>query len=186
MISRHISLYFSTSALSGGVASQKPASWVIYPGNHVFKNIQDEEKEKRRPVVLFYRRLNAEPLRDVYLPPHHAGIMRRIYERTTLRRNILSSSNNEELPEHAQVNVKVQTEASRAFLRVVEYGLDLEDQIRFRLKELCTKRIDCIYMDLPLGHPAVQRYCAVMEMLGFFFGGILPELQNGNLCACSI
>jgi anti-sigma regulatory factor (Ser/Thr protein kinase) len=150
------------------------------PATMYFKSIQGEGDAKRRPVVLLYLRLNEEPIRDVYLPPHHAGILRRIYERAKLRRNILNGSV-ERLAERSQVNIKVQTEASRAFMRVLEYGPDLDDLIKFRLKELCSKRIDCIYLDLPLSNPAVQRYCASMELLGFFFGGIMPELYDGDV-----
>jgi serine/threonine-protein kinase RsbW len=66
-------------------------------------------------------------------------------------------------------------------LRVVEYGQDLEELARFRLRELCTRKIDCIYLELPLTHPAIQHYCAAMELLGFFFGGLMPELSNGDI-----
>ncbi len=150
------------------------------PATMYFKSIQGEENHKRRPAVLFYLRLNESPARDVYLPAHHAGVLRRIYENIKLPRNIVTGSTGE-LPAQSRVNVKVQTEASRAFLRVLEYGRDLDDLIKFRLKELCNKRVDCIYLDLPLSHPAVQQYCASMELMGFFFGGVMPELYDGDV-----
>jgi hypothetical protein len=86
-----------------------------------------------------------------------------------------------DLPERSRVDVEVQTEASQAVLKVVEYGQDLEELVRFRLKELCVRRVESIYLDLPLSHPAIQRYCASMEMLGFFFAGIIPEIQDGDV-----
>ena len=49
------------------------------------------------------------------------------------------------------------------------------------MKELCARRVDCIYLDLPLGHPAVQRCCFATEMLGFFFGCLMPELHQGDI-----
>ncbi|MBN1191785.1 MAG: ATP-binding protein [Dehalococcoidales bacterium] len=171
--------YSQKVALSDG-ASETGALLGFTPATMYFKDIQGEGDSKRRPIILFYSRLNNEPVRDVYLPPHHAGIMRRIYERLDMRRNIVSADI-PELPDLSQVNIKVQTEASRAFMRVVEYGKDLEDLVKFRLKELCSKRIDCIFLDLPLSHPAVQRYCVSMEVMGFFFGGILPEIHNGDV-----
>jgi anti-sigma regulatory factor (Ser/Thr protein kinase) len=150
------------------------------PATMYFKNIQKEEVRKRRPDVLFYIRLNEGPLQNVYLPPHHAGILKRIYEHSRLRRNF-ASGEMPELPERSQLDIGVLTEASQAYLTVTEYGQDLEDLVKFRLKELCQRRVDCIYLDLPLSHPAIQRYCAAMEMLGFFFGGILPELHKGDV-----
>ena len=108
------------------------------------------------------------------------GILRRIYDNSKLRRNIVNGPM-PSLPEQAQVNVKVQADINWAFLRVVEYGQDLVELVKFRLRELCLRKIDCIYLELPLSHPAVQHYCASMELLGFFFGGIMPELQNGDV-----
>jgi len=153
------------------------------PGTMYFKSIQKEESQKRRPAVLFYKRLNEEQFRDVYIPPQHAGVINRIYHNLGLKRNINTAykGNLPPLPEHSQVNIRIQVEASRAFLQVLEYGQDLEDLIKFRLKEICVKRIDCIYLDLPLFHPAAQRYCAALEMLGFFWGGIIPEILNGDV-----
>ncbi len=150
------------------------------PASMYFKQIQSEESEKRRAVLLMYKRLNEEPLRDVYLPPHHAGMLRRIYENSKLRRNFASGAL-PELPERSQVNVNVRPELNWAFMRVIEYGRDLEELVKFRLKELCHRRIECIYLELPLSHPAVQHFCAPLEMLGFFFGGISPEMARGDL-----
>ncbi|MBN1189840.1 MAG: ATP-binding protein [Dehalococcoidales bacterium] len=150
------------------------------PATMDFKKIQGEVTRKRRPVLLLYKRLNEEPLREVYLPAHHAGIMRRIYEKSQLRRKIVSGASFV-LPENSRLDVKVQAEINWAFLRVVEYGRDLVELVKFRLKELCLRKLDCIYLEMPLSHPAVQQYCASMEMLGFFFGGIMPEMQDGDV-----
>lgn len=150
------------------------------PATMYFKDIQGGVDPKRRPVVLFYKWLNREPLRDVYLPSHHAQVLDRIYRNAKLGRNFVSAPVSG-LPVYSGVNVRVQTEAGRAFLQVVEYGEDLVEVIRLRLHELCLKRLDCIYLDLPLTHPAVQHYCASIEHLGFFFGGMLPELHDGDI-----
>jgi anti-sigma regulatory factor (Ser/Thr protein kinase) len=150
------------------------------PTTMYFKQLQSEAAEKRRAVLLMYKRLNEEPLRDVFLPAHHAGMLKRIYENSKLRRNFVSGPL-PDLPERSQVNVNVRPELNWAFLRVVEYGRDLEELVKFRVKELCQKRIECIYLELPLSHPAVQHFCAPLEMLGFFFGGISPEMVDGDL-----
>ncbi len=171
--------YSQKSALSHGYV-ETGLLLGFTPATMYFKAIQGDDNRKRRPAVFFYKRVNEEAVRDVYLPSHHAGILRRIYEHSGLKRNY-GTRTIPELPELSQVNVKVQTEASRAYLQVMEYGQDLEDLVRFRLRELCTQRIDCIFLDLPLTQPATQRYCASMEMLGFFFGGILPELNDRDV-----
>jgi anti-sigma regulatory factor (Ser/Thr protein kinase) len=173
--------YSQKSALTRGYVEMGILLGYI-PATMDFKKIQGEVTRKRRPVLLLYKRLNEEPLRDVYLPAHHAGVLRRIYENSKLRRNIVTGNIiMPELPEHSQLNVKVQAEINWAFLRVVEYGQDLVELVKFRVKELCLRKLDCIYLELPLNHPAVQQVCASMEMLGFFFGGIMPEMQDGDV-----
>jgi len=53
--------------------------------------------------------------------------------------------------------------------------------VKFRLRELCLRRIDCVYIDLPMSHPATPKFCASMEMLGFFFAGVIPEMSEGDV-----
>jgi anti-sigma regulatory factor (Ser/Thr protein kinase) len=171
--------YSQKSALTRGYVEMGILLGFVPPTMH-FKSIQGESLGKRSPVLLLYKRLNDEPLRDVYLPTLHAGIMRRIYDNSKMRRNFASGPV-PELPEKSRVDINVKTELKLAFLRVTEYGEDLEELIKFRLQELCKQRMDCIYLDLPLSSPATQRFCATMEMLGFFFGGILPELCDGDV-----
>jgi len=152
------------------------------PATMSFKKIK-EERQQRQAAILLYTRLNEEPLRDVYPPFHHRAIIRRIYESNNFKRNIMDSFDIKEtsdIPSSSQIDVKVQTEASRAFMLVVQYGADLEELVKFRLRELCLRRIDCIYIDLPLSHPATQTFCASLEMLGFFFAGVIPEMSQGD------
>jgi anti-sigma regulatory factor (Ser/Thr protein kinase) len=150
------------------------------PATMNFKALQGEGDHKRRPVVLFYKWLNREPVRVVYPPSHHARVLEQIYGNAKLGRNFVSASA-PDIPVHCRVNVKVQTEAGRAFLQVMEYGQDLVEVLRLRLRELCLKRLDCIYLDLPLTHPAIQHFCDSIEELGFFFGGLLPEVHEGDM-----
>lgn len=113
-------------------------------------------------------------MRDVYPPFHHQTMIRRIYQRNNLRRNIRALADLQERIEFAPVSlvdVEVQTEPNRAFMRIVAYGADLIELVQFRLRELCLRRIDCIYVDLPLSNPAAAQSCASLEMLGFS----LPE-----------
>jgi len=154
------------------------------PATMLFKKIQEKDRQQRQAAVLLYTRVNEEPWRDVYPPFHHQAIIRRIYERNNFRRNIMKAidvKKSADISPSSQVDVKVQTEASRAFMHVAQYGADLEELVKFRLRELCLRRIDCIYIDLPLSHPATPKFCASMEMLGFFFAGVIPEMSEGDV-----
>jgi len=175
--------YSQKAALSIG-ARETGVLLGFTPATMLFKKIQEEHRQQRQAAVLLYTRLNEEPWRDVYPPFHHQAIIRRIYERNNFRRNIMNALDVKEqvdVPPTSQVDVKVQTEASRAFMRITQYGADLEGLVKFRLRELCLRRIDCIYIDLPLFHPATPKFCASMEMLGFFFAGVIPEMSEGDV-----
>jgi serine/threonine-protein kinase RsbW len=154
------------------------------PATMFFKDIQDKSKDRRQSCMLFYAKVNQEPMRDVYPPFHHQTMIRRIYERNNLRRNIRALADIQgkiELAPVSLVDVDVHTEPNRAFMRITAYGQDLAELVKFRLRELCLRRIDCVYIDLPLSNPATAQSCASLEMLGFFFAGIIPELFDGDV-----
>ena len=81
----------------------------------------------------------------------------------------------------AQVRVEVFPVWSEAALRVTAYGRDLPGLVAFRLRELRLRRIDWISLDLPLSDPAARLACAPLEALGFFFAGIIPELDGDDV-----
>lgn len=154
------------------------------PATMFFKKIQETERELRQAIVLMYTRLNDEPWRDVFPPMHHNGIISKIYEMNHFRRNIRDAVEGRtelELAPASQLDVTVHADAGRAFMHVKQFDPELEDLVKFRLRELCLRHIDCIYLDLPLSNPATQQYCADLEMLGFSFGGIIPELYDGDV-----
>jgi serine/threonine-protein kinase RsbW len=174
--------YSQKAALAGG-ACEIGILLGFTPATMSFKNIEEDQRQQRQAALLLYTRFNEELLRDIYLPFHHQSIIRRIYEKNGIKRNIGNALDSEEhmhvLP-NSQINVRVKAEASRAFMHVVQYGSDLEELVKFRLRELCLQKIDCIYIDLPLSHPATPKFCASLEMLGFFFAGIIPEISDGD------
>jgi serine/threonine-protein kinase RsbW len=64
---------------------------------------------------------------------------------------------------------------------VTTYGPDLPQLVRARLRELCLQRVDWICVDLPLSHPGAGQFCAVLEALGFFFAGVIPDLADDDV-----
>ena len=153
------------------------------PQEMQFRKIQDKQDE-RQAAVLSYMKLNDGPQRDVYPPLHHETIIRRIYERLNLERTVISARDlaqeKVKLGKAAQVDLKVLASAGCAGMTVTEYGEDLLDLVKFRLRELCLQQVSYIYLDLPLSHPAVTLYCAGLEMMGFFFAGVIPEAIDGD------
>lgn len=153
------------------------------PASMHFKKIDKQERLKRQTTVLFYYKIAKEPQRDVYPPFHHKSMIAKIFTKNNLSRKLCDVQKDkwkDYIIDKTQIVAKIQKEPARAFLKILEYGNDFSDMLKYRLKALCIKKIDCIYIDLPLSNPVTQVFCAKIEKLGFFFAGIIPELFNGD------
>lgn len=154
------------------------------PGGVNFRNIQPDDSQLRTSILIYYYVTNQPPGRDIYPPLHHLSIISSICHRLQLKRNIITQAINSashQLPAAAHIDVRTDVGTGWAFLSIAEFGADLTELVGFRLKELCLQHIDCIYLDLPLTHPATQMFCASLEMLGFFFGAVIPEISGGDI-----
>lgn len=149
------------------------------PAGVSYKQIEDIQAQ-RQAVLLLYLPVNEAPDREVHLPPHHEPFLRRLFGHIGLKRKPCTAPARAPT-DKAQVDVRVSTDHNEAFLRVRQFGDDLAGLVHFRLKELCLERLDCVYLDLPLSDPAAALACERLERLGFFFGGIVPELAAGDV-----
>jgi len=145
-----------------------------------FKKI-DEATEQRQAVVLMYNRLNREPDRTVYPPYQHRTVMSKIYENGGFTRNFGDAAETRDGMEPlSHVEINASHDLGMAFFKLIKYGADFQDCIRYHLRDMCLQKIDCIFLDLPLSDPVTAKSCAAVEMLGFFFAGMIPELDNGD------
>src|SRR5215813_4307636 len=145
-----------------------------------FKQIESAPEGTRTATVLNFLKTRPAPPRAVYLPARHEAMIQRIYEHGRFERRLETAPTSPPAGA-AQLSVEVFPKWSEASLRVVAYGADLVDLVRFRLHELRLHRIDWIGLDLPLGHPAARTLCPQLEALGFFFAGIIPELVGEDV-----
>ena len=150
------------------------------PASVFYKEIGEDKKGRRGSVALFYMRVNTEPKRDVYPPVAYREGAQQVIEHNGLRRSIKNASD-VDMSSSSRVSVNVRQDHNLAFLRVEEPGADLGELVRDRLRELCLHHIDCIYVDLPLSHPATAQAGTGLRDLGFFFGGIIPEAHGGDI-----
>jgi Histidine kinase-like ATPase domain len=143
------------------------------PASVSYKQIGDERADRRGSVALFYMRVRDEPEREIYPPAPFLEEVKRVVEHNGLRRVI------GEVPgptlQPSRLSVEVRQDHNLAFLRVEEPGADLEELVHKHLRDLGLHRVDCVYVDLPLSHPATPRSAAGLNNLGVFFGGIIPE-----------
>src|SRR3712207_5208192 len=146
------------------------------PASVSYKEIGDERAGRRGSVALMYLRTNIEPERKVYPPIPYEGVVRRVVEHNGLRRRLAEPEPPELSSPRRSVNVR--RNHTGAFLRGAEPGLDLTGVVRTRLRELCVHRVDGVYVDLPLSHPATQS--VRLDELGFIFGCVVPEGAGGG------
>jgi len=145
----------------------------------VFKQI-DVAASRRTATVLMFIKTGHSPARTVFLPLRHRTMIERIYERGRFERTLAPAAD-APLSGAAQLAVEIFPKWSEASLRVVAYGADLVDLVRFRLRELRLRHIDWISLDLPLSHPAAPHACEQVEALGFFFAGVIPDLVGDDV-----
>jgi anti-sigma regulatory factor (Ser/Thr protein kinase) len=143
------------------------------PASVSYKQIGEERGGRRGSVALIYMRVRDEPEREIYPPQPYLEAVGRIVEHNGLRRIMGEVPGKTTQP--SRISVEVRQDHNLAFVRVEEPGANLEELIHGHLRDLCLHRVDCIYVDLPLSHPATASAAAGLKGLGVFFGGIIPE-----------
>lgn len=151
------------------------------PPSVAYKDIGEDRAGRRGSVALFYMRTNEEPEQKIHPPDRYRDVVQRVVEHNGLRRKVVDIPDSRAALASSHVDLRVRRDHNLALVRVIEPGKDLLELVRARLRELCLHRVDVIYVDLPLSHPATRACGGRLEELGFFFGGILPELLNGDV-----
>jgi anti-sigma regulatory factor (Ser/Thr protein kinase) len=143
------------------------------PASVSYRQIGEEREGRRGSVALFYMRVQDEPEREIFPPVTYLEEVTRVVEHNGLRRVIGDVSG--PAPRHTLLSVEVRQDHNLAFVGVEEPGSDLPDLVQGHLRDLSLHRVDCVYVDLPLSHPATPGAASGLGDLGLFFGGIIPE-----------
>ena len=147
------------------------------PESVSYKQIGEDREGRRGSVALFYMRVNEEPEREIHPPSAYREEIQAVIEHNGLRR-VISDGVGPQMSSLSRMSVEVRKDHNVAFVRVEEPGADLAELVDRHLRDLCLHRVDCVYVDLPLSHPATRR--AGLKNLGVFFGGIIPEAHAGG------
>lgn len=154
------------------------------PAGLEFRNIKGGAEVRRQSAVMFYLRTNPEPEREVFAPPHHQDVIQRLYDKIPLRRTCRPAPPEATLgavrDQHSVIEQRLKPETARAFIRIEEYGGDVLELVHRHLRDLCLRKFDCIFLDLPLGKPLTAVLCRAFEGVGFSFAGVGVELADGD------
>jgi anti-sigma regulatory factor (Ser/Thr protein kinase) len=152
------------------------------PGDVNTRKIGASPQGERAALLLYYLRTNPEPRRTLYAPPHHRAMLEDICSRIGLDRQFSGPpAGVPPFREATRLDVRVRPELSLATITVRDCGKDAAQQVRHHLADLCRRKVDAIYLDLRLGDPAAACLCAPCEAAGFFFAGMIPEYDHGDV-----
>ena len=150
------------------------------PASVEYTGIQTAATARRQSAALFYLATNDDPATEIFPPSWHRGIVGRIAEHLGLAR-IVSGSPPPAAKGETELVVDVHDDHAEAFVAVSRLGADLVDAVAALTGEL-SERCDCVYLDLRLGDPATAMLPpAVHDDLGYFFGGVIPHLADGDV-----
>jgi serine/threonine-protein kinase RsbW len=153
------------------------------PGEIVVKDIEVESDSRRQSIALMYTPVTYKEQKTVYLPLIYHDFASRIYKEINFKRELTTS----DLPIGESRNnlgtsdIVMRKDYDQVFIIIEEYGRDTVVEINFVLRQMCTLRMDCIYVDLPLFDPHAPYVISKLRESGFFIGGIIPELRNGDV-----
>lgn len=151
--------------------------------NVAFKKIGSERMGQRQTLVLFYYRLNPENPREVYVPPVYSGLVGRIYAENRLNRQLREVSETDyRTGVDTQLEIQVRHDSfNDASIELRQIGEDAFEVIIHHTRELCEKKLDAVYLNLPMSSREAAILAGRLAEKGFLFAGVIPELQDGDI-----
>ena len=159
----------------GILLATSPATWR-------FKGIADEN-DQRISVVLSFRYVEVPQARTLFAPPQHREMIVKLYQNIHadhvcgVPEKKSASFNGEE----SVIETSVFASESCGEIWVKSYGSQVIHEIRVILRDLCLKQIAAINLFLSLEDPTTYFITEELEKLGFFFAGILPATNIGDV-----
>lgn len=134
----------------------------------------------RIPSIMLYLPLGEAPARRTYVPRCYREVASDIYARIGLERQLVEADAG--LPD-APTRLRLVEEKPRSLVRIVleRAGRDLLAEMGRVLREVAASDAQIVHLDLRLSDPATPEGVEIVRGLGFFFGGILPELREGDV-----
>jgi GNAT superfamily N-acetyltransferase len=135
-----------------------------------------EAPPRRQSAALFYTKLNDGHERRVYAPERHHEIVGQTLALCELRGTLAKPPPDAELAERTRLHVEVDRDHNLALMTVEVPGDDLEAAVAAERHHLFhRRRLDAIYVDLPLEQPATALVAGDLERLGVSYAGVFPN-----------
>ena len=139
-----------------------------------YKGIDGASASRRLTTATFYLRTNPEPTRVSHAPEAVGALLGQVYANGGFDRGVRTEH---PVPEgRARIEVGEVSDNDTVVLTAVDAGPDLHAVAARHLEATIARGVEVIYLDLPLGEPATSS--VDVADLGFFFGGVIPELRD--------
>lgn len=151
--------------------------------NIAFKKIGSEKMGQRQTLVLFYSRLNPEKMRRVCVPSVYRGLVERIYAENRMNREVEEVTETV-IPTGTDTRLEIQLRHDAfndASIELHQIGEDALSMILHHTRELCEKKVDAVYLNLPMASREAAILAGRLAEKGFLFAGIIPELKDGDV-----
>lgn len=143
---------------------------------------------RRQAVAMTYTVMGEQPARTAWVPDVDLDIVRAIFERLGLARDVRgvsplddvshepSNAVDDEGEEVPHLDVLLRRDLGAARLVVNTSTEWLYDVVRDQMRDILATGIDVVYIDLPMSQPATPAVAHELSWLGFYFGGVAPYL----------
>ncbi len=154
----------------------------MIPPDIMFKGMHQKIAYRVSMLVQFLYLKQPPASRSIYAPPHHADMIAALYEGLGVRPEVKKAMPAKADKVSSSSAIRIQLVGSMSFARIIidRYGMNISDDLKTRVKELCLKKTEVLNLFLNLSDPLTCSHTAQFEKLGFFFAGILPGGLSGG------
>jgi anti-sigma regulatory factor (Ser/Thr protein kinase) len=129
-------------------------------------------------VLVMWGALKPRGLRPIFCPKRHAEKIEEIYRGLGLA---CPPGGEEAQPtQPAELHAEINEVFNVAELEIFGRAEEVEARLKRELRRLTLQRLDVIYAVIDLENSTAPKLCDLMESLGFFFSGVVPDALRGR------
>jgi hypothetical protein len=152
------------------------------PSKVSYTAIDKRDEGRRASVALFWLATNAAPARVAHPPEWHRDVVNDVYVHNALSRTIVPLEAIPRLDGVTRLTITEHVDHNETTVAIDALGADVVDALGEVLENEARLGRDLVHIDLALSDPATAALpLEVHDDLGVFFGGIVPELSDGDV-----
>jgi serine/threonine-protein kinase RsbW len=152
------------------------------PAQVSYTAIKEDAHGMRQSVALFWLPTNPAPPREVHPPRWHREIVDAIYDHNGIERRLVATDAVPALEGETDVAITPHPDHNEVSATVRRLGADVVPALEAVLAEQGAAGVAVVHVELSLSDPATAALPVdVHDELGVFFGGVVPELRDGDV-----